>query len=68
MVTALADPRVTLSRAAPAMLTMGAERRFDVVDIASDFLNQSDANKFAFTVEAVAVGGFGHAVYCRLSL
>jgi spermidine synthase len=50
---ALADPRVQLLRASPAMFTASGGRRFDVVDIASDFLNQSDANKFAFTVEAV---------------
>jgi len=50
---ALADPRVELLRASPAQFTAPGTRRFDVVDIASDFLNQSDANKFAFTVEAV---------------
>jgi len=50
---ALSDKRVTLLHAAPAMLTATREQRFDVVDISSDFLNQSDANKFAFTVEAV---------------
>jgi hypothetical protein len=51
----LADPRVRLVRASPAMMIAGSSNadRFDVVDIASDFLNQSDANKFAFTVEAV---------------
>lgn len=50
---ALADKRVRLLQASPAMLTAEGERRFDIVDISSDFLNQSDANKFAFTVEAV---------------
>jgi spermidine synthase len=50
---ALADPRVQLLHASPAMLTASTKRQFDVIDIASDFLNQSDANKFAFTVEAV---------------
>ncbi|HKQ31333.1 MAG TPA: hypothetical protein VJS66_08615 [Burkholderiales bacterium] len=50
---ALADSRVQLLRASPAMYTVSGTRRFDVVDIASDFLNQSDANKFAFTVEAM---------------
>ncbi len=50
---ALADKRVALLHASPAMLTATGERRFDLVDISSDFLNQSDANKFAFTVEAV---------------
>jgi hypothetical protein len=51
--TALADARVQLLSDSPAMLTAAAQRRFDVVDIASDFLNQADANKFAFTVEAM---------------
>jgi spermidine synthase len=50
---ALADNRVQLLQASPAMLTANGERRYDIVDIASDFLNQSDANKFAFTVEAL---------------
>lgn len=27
-------------------------RRFDIIDIASDFLDESEANKYAFTVEA----------------
>lgn len=50
---ALHDSRVKLLHASPAMLTAHGERGYDVVDISSDFLNQSDANKFAFTVEAV---------------
>lgn len=49
----LRDARVRLLPQSPAMLTAGEARRFDLVDIASDFLNQGDANKFAFTVEAV---------------
>jgi hypothetical protein len=51
--SALRDARVRLLPQSPAMLTAGEARRFDLVDIASDFLNQGDANKFAFTVEAV---------------
>ena len=50
---ALADRRVRLLPQSPAMLTVAEAGRFDLVDIAADFLNQADANKFAFTVEAV---------------
>lgn len=50
---ALAEPRVKLLHASAAMLTAADKQRFDIVDIGSDFLNQADANKFAFTVEAV---------------
>lgn len=52
------DARVVLSQQSPAMLTATAAQRFDIVDIAQDFLNQADANKFAFTVDAVQ-GYFG---------
>ena len=50
---ALADSRVQLLPHSPAMLAAAEARRFDLVDVASDFLNQADANKFAFTVEGV---------------
>ncbi len=49
----LADGRVALSRQSPAMLAAQGDRRYDLIDIASDFLGQAEANKFAFTVEAV---------------
>lgn len=45
-----ADPRVTLSTAHP--LTAGG--RFDLVDIAGDFLGADDANRHAYTAEALA--------------
>ncbi|MBI5611874.1 MAG: hypothetical protein HY942_02215 [Gammaproteobacteria bacterium] len=50
---ALRDPRVTLTRDSPALLATWAAGGYDIVDIASDFLSQADANKFAFTREAV---------------
>jgi spermidine synthase len=50
---ALADPRVTLLQRSPAAVAAEDGPRFDIVDIASDFLGQSDTNKFAFTVEAL---------------
>jgi len=50
---AINDPRVRLLDEAPAVALAGVNGRYDVIDIASDFLQQADANKFAFTVEAV---------------
>jgi hypothetical protein len=47
------DPRVRLRHASPAEIAAEGGSRYDIVDIASDFLNQSDVNKYAFTVEAV---------------
>ncbi len=49
----LKNPRVKISNQSPAMLSFIGESKFDLVDIASDFLGQADANKFAFTVEAM---------------
>jgi len=50
---ALNDPRVRLLDSAPAVALAGVRGRYHVIDIASDFLQQADANKFAFTVEAM---------------
>jgi spermidine synthase len=50
---ALRDARVKLRGRSPAELLARGEREFDIIDIASDYLGQTDANKFAFTVEAV---------------
>jgi spermidine synthase len=50
---ALADPHVRLDRNSPAGLAREEGGRYDIVDIASDFLGQGDANKHAFTVEAL---------------
>jgi spermidine synthase len=50
---ALSDARVRLTRRSPAQLTNDEQDRYDVIDIASDFLGQADPNRHAFTVEAV---------------
>jgi spermidine synthase len=50
---ALDDARVELRAQSPAETLARRDRSYDVIDIASDFLSQTDANKFAFTVEAV---------------
>ena len=50
---ALDDPRVQLRNASPAEIAAEGRARFDIIDIASDFLNQADVNKYVFTVEAV---------------
>ncbi len=50
---ALTDPRVLLSARAPVVLARSSIERFDLIDIASDFLGQTDTHKFAFTVEAL---------------
>jgi spermidine synthase len=57
---ALADARVTLERASPAVLARRPPAGYDLVDIASDFLNQADTHKYAFTVEALQ--GYLHAL------
>jgi spermidine synthase len=49
----LRGPRVTLSNRSPVAFVRNTSDRFDLVEIASDFLDQADANKFAFTTEAV---------------
>jgi len=47
----LRDPRVRLAHESAAELA--SEGTYDLVDIASDFLGQSDIHKYAFTVDAV---------------
>lgn len=47
------DPRVQLRHASPAEIAVDGRARFDIIDISSDFLNQADVNKYAFTVEAM---------------
>ncbi|MBI4082470.1 MAG: hypothetical protein HY423_07655 [Candidatus Lambdaproteobacteria bacterium] len=53
-VPALAEPRVQLLERSPAEITAGAYGRFDLIEISSDFLDQSFSNKYAFTLEQVA--------------
>ena len=50
---ALKDKRLQFTRESPALLATWGAASYDLVDIASDFLSQADANKFAFTREAV---------------
>ena len=52
--------RVNITNQSPATLSSLGESKFDLIDIASDFLGQADANKFAFTVEALQ--GYLHAL------
>lgn len=49
----LRGSRVALSNRSPAAFVSNTHDQFDLVEIASDFLDQADANKFAFTTEAV---------------
>jgi hypothetical protein len=47
------DARVEWSRHGPAVIARTRPGAFDIVDIASDFLGQTDANRYVFTVEGV---------------
>jgi spermidine synthase len=49
----LADPKVKLLSTTPMALAESGKRQFDIIDIASNFLSQSDSNKYAFTSEAI---------------
>ncbi len=49
---ALGDPRVALVHESPAPLSAAAGA-FDLIDVASDFLAQSEVHKYAFTVDAI---------------
>src|SRR5207253_2938589 len=44
---------VVLLHEDPASYLAGSREGFDLIDLSSDFLNQADANKYAFTQEAV---------------
>lgn len=46
-------PRVEWSHENPLVVARTGRGSFDIVDIASDFLTQSDANRYLFTVEGV---------------
>lgn len=50
---ALRDAQTRLANRSPAAVIAAGGDRFDLIDIASDYLDQADVNKFAFTVEAV---------------
>jgi MFS family permease len=49
----LANPQVKLISATPMALAVGGEEKYDIIDIASNFLSQSDSNKYIFTSEAL---------------
>jgi len=50
------DPRIVLSAAAPLAAPLAAirtARRYDIIDLSADFLDASEANVTAFSVEAL---------------
>jgi spermidine synthase len=49
----LKDPRVQLLRQAPESYLTGSKKGFDIIDLSSEFLGQADANKYAYTREAL---------------
>ncbi len=49
----LANPTVKLMAETPMALAVKGKKQFDIIDIASNFLDQSDSNKYAFTSEAL---------------
>lgn len=50
-----ADARVNFLKTSPSAMGPAGEGKFDVVDVASNFLSQSEADKFAFTREAIGI-------------
>ncbi len=56
--SAAKDTRVQWSQESTIVVARTRRGAFDIVDIASDFLTQSDANRYVFTVEGVQ-GLFG---------
>ena len=49
----LKNPHVDFLRQAPESYLAGSKKGFDVIDLSSEFLGQADANKYAFTREAL---------------
>ena len=49
----LKNPKVQLRRMAPESYLAGSRKGFDIIDLSSEFLDQADANKYAFTQEAL---------------
>jgi hypothetical protein len=49
----LKNPNVTLLRQAPESYLAGAKKGFDIIDLSSEFLGQADANKYAYTCQAL---------------
>ncbi len=49
----LKNPHVTFLREDPESYLAGSKKGFDIIDLSSEFLGQADANKYAFTKEAL---------------
>jgi hypothetical protein len=49
----LANPKVKFISTTPMALATREQKQFDIIDIASNFLSQSDSNEYAFTAEAL---------------
>ena len=49
----LRNKKVTLLRQAPESYLAASKKGFDIIDVSSEFLDQADANKYAFTKEAL---------------
>lgn len=49
----LKNNSVTLLRQAPESYLAASKKGFDIIDVSSEFLDQADANKYAFTTEAL---------------
>lgn len=49
----LTNPNIKLITSTPMALATKVNQQFDIIDIASNFLSQSDSNKYAFTNEAL---------------
>jgi hypothetical protein len=49
----LKDPNVLFLREAPESYLAGSKKGFDIIDLSSEFLEQADANKYAYTREAL---------------
>ncbi|HTE48451.1 MAG TPA: hypothetical protein VK675_00910, partial [Candidatus Paceibacterota bacterium] len=49
----LADPKIKMLNVTPLALSKDVQKQFDIIDISSNFLSQSDPNEYAFTEEAL---------------
>src|SRR5262249_26170597 len=49
----LENPKVTVLRQDPHSYLAGDKKGFDIIDLSSAYLDQADANKYAFTLEAL---------------
>jgi SAM-dependent methyltransferase len=49
----LKNPSVRLLRQSPETYLAGEKNGFDIIDVSSEFLAQADANKYAYTLEAL---------------